>query len=170
MVGSPGTPLPSSSTVEFPPPIPATPEFAGPTPPPRRPRRWGRIVVVIVVVVLILGVISYLSLGPSPDVLVTGINFSSPDNTCGLDGATDYGFNASSGTSMEFTYEISGNNTTSGGSAACTIHSVSTTTAGFSISGANVPLSIPVNSSQLLSFSVNMPGSSYTGILTLVIT
>jgi hypothetical protein len=147
----------------------ATPYATTAPPPPPRPRRWGRIVVAIVAVILILGVI-FLFLAPSPNVIVTGINFSSPDDACGLNGATDYGFNASSGTSMQFTYQLSGNNTTDGGTSACTINSLTTSTPGFSISGANVPLAIPANSTQLLSFSVNMPSSSYTGILTFVLT
>ena len=101
----------------------------------------------------------------APQVEVTGINFASPDNACGLDGATDDGFNATPGDSFQLTYSIPNNS-----SALCTISAVTTSTPGFSISGANVPLAIPANGSQLLSFSVNLPNSAYVGILTLVIT
>jgi hypothetical protein len=126
--------------------------------------------VLVVVLVLVVGVVAFFLLPSPPNVEVTGINFSSPDNACGLDGATDTGFNLSTSQSIQFTYEIAGNNTTAGGTAACTINSVSTPTPGFSVTGANVPLSIPANSTQLLSYSVNTPGSAYTGVLTIVIT
>jgi hypothetical protein len=125
------------------------------------------------VVILVLGVVSFLAIPPAPpvNVIVTGINFDSPDNACGLAGATDYGFNASTNQSLPFTYQISGaNNTTSGGTMACTISGITTSTSGFTITGANVPLSIPANASQLLSFEVNTPALPYTGVLTFVIT
>jgi hypothetical protein len=131
------------------------------------------VIVVIVAVFLVIGVISYLAAPSASGVVVTGINFESPDNVCGLNGATDTGFNASTGSSVQFTYQISGNNTTFNGvngTAACEIHSISTNTPGFTLSGANTPLAIPANSSPLLSFSVSMPGSDYTGVLTFVLT
>lgn len=160
----PSAPLPTS------PPPPWNPQpYQGPTSGPPQRRRGMRIVVIVVVVILIVGVLAFLLL-PSSNVVVTGINFSSPDDACGLDGATDFGFNDTTDDSVSFTYQISGNNTTDGGTAACQINSVSTSTPGFSISGANVPLSIPANTSQLLSYSVNTPDSPYTGVLTIVLT
>jgi len=173
----------SVSSAPLPPatPPPPPPGGWGPSPygggpiggPPRRSRARTVLIVVavVVVVLLVIGVAAYLLLPAAPPAInVTGINFQSPDDACGLNGATDTGFTANESQAMEFTYQISGNNTTNGGTAACTIHTVSTSTPGFSVSGANVPLSIPVNSSQLLSFSVTMPSSSYTGVLTLVMT
>ncbi len=149
----------------------AAPQYDSPTAPgPRRPR-MVQVAAVVVAVILVVGVIVFL-LPPAPgaSVTVTGIAVSSPDDACGLNGATDDGFNATVGQSIQFTYDISGNSTISGGTAACTIESVSTTTPGFSVTGANVPLSIPANSIQQLSFTMNLPGSAYTGVLTLVIT
>jgi hypothetical protein len=147
-------------------------------PPPPRRRGLGHTVLVIIVVfiaiLLVFGVVAYL-LVPAPSsaiVEVTGINFQSPDNACGLNGAVDTSdYNTTAGVSFTLSYTLSGPNATSGGgTTACTISTVSTTTSGFSISGANVPLSIPANSSQVFSFTVNPPGTAWTGTLTIVLT
>ncbi len=125
----------------------------------------------MIVIFLVIGVLAYLLYPTSTNnVVVTGINFYSADDVCGLNGATSSGFNASTGSSIELSFSIEGNNTTNGGNAACEIHSINTTTPGFSISGANVPLNIPVNSSPTLSFSVSVPSSPWTGVLTIDLT
>jgi len=128
------------------------------------------VVAVVIVVLLLIGVVGYLLAPPAANVNVTAINFYAADDVCGLDGATSDGFNASTGSSVELSFSISGNNTTNNGTAACEIETLTTSTAGFSVSGANVPLQVPVNSSPVLSFSVSVPSSSYTGVLTLVLT
>ena len=131
------------------------------------------ILVIFVVAILVLGVLADLLLpvsSSSSNVIVTGINFYSADDACGLNGATDTGFNASTNQSIEFTYSISGNNTTSGGTAPCEIENIGTTTAGFTVTGANTPLVVPANSSVDFSFAVNTPPDPYTGVLTLVLT
>jgi hypothetical protein len=126
---------------------------------------------VFVVIILVVGVVAYLFIPAPASVEITGINFQSPDDACGLDGAVDPSYyNVTAGQSFSLSYELSGNNTTSGGTAACEVNSVSTSTSGFSISDANVPLAIPENSTQILSFTVNPPGSSFTGVLTLILT
>jgi len=156
-----------------PPPPPAwgTPPYMGPPPVAPRRRVWLWVLVAIVVIFLVIP-IAFLSFAPTaPSVVVTGINFQSPDNACGLDGATDYGFNASTSQTVSFTYAIYGPNATSGnGTLACQIMGVATSTPGFSVTGANVPLSIPANATQDLSYNVITPGSSYTGVLTIVVT
>lgn len=160
-------------------PLPAAPSFppppnygyVPPAPPPRR-HRWGLIAVVIIVAFLVIGGLLFFLL-PGGSIQVTVINFVSPDNTCGLDGAQDYGFNDSLGATIGFQYDIGGNNTTAGpnATAACEIHSVSTPTAGFSISNANVPLIVPANvTSQVLSYTVTCPTSNFDGPLTIVLT
>jgi len=129
------------------------------------------VLVVIVVVILILGVVSYLLLPTSsPNINITGVNFFSTDDACGLNGATASGFTANSSQAYPLSFYISGNNTTNGGTAACTINSVSTSTPGFSITGANVPLPVPENESPLLSFTLNCPSSPYSGVLTIEVT
>lgn len=102
--------------------------------------------------------------------MVTGIDYQSPNDVCGLAGATDTGFNASEGQVVEFEYEVAGNSTSNGGTAACTISAITATTPGFSISGANVPLLIPANATENFWFNVTCPSSPYTGILTIVLT
>jgi len=176
MAQAPSAPLPTGQAPAGPPAGWAPPPYpgGGPYAPPRRGRSRTVLIVVcvIIVVLLVVGVVAtlFLQSSTSPNINVTGINFVSPDDVCGLNGATDTGFSGNSSQSIEFTYQISGNTTTNGGTAACTIHSVSTTTPGISLTGANVPLVIPVNSSQILMFAVNMPSGSYTGVLTLVMT
>jgi hypothetical protein len=130
------------------------------------------ILVVFVVLILVAGVVSYFLLPSPANVEITGVNFQSPDDACGLDGATDTSwYNTSAGTSFVLSYLIGGPNASSGtGTVACQITSVNTTTAGFSITGANVPLPIPANTTQTLAFTVNPPGSAFTGVLTLVLT
>lgn len=130
------------------------------------------VLVIFVVLILVAGVVYYL-LAPAPaNVEITGVNFQSPDNACGLNGAVDPSwYNTTTGTSLVLSYEIGGPNATSWtGTLPCTIASVNTTTAGFSITGANTPLHIPANATQILSFTVNPPGSAFTGALTLVLT
>lgn len=118
------------------------------------------VVAVVIVALLLIG-----TLLPGPSISVTGINFVSSDNACGLNGATDYGFNGTAGGNLELTYSLFNNATTT-----CTISNITTSTAGFSITGANTPLSIPANGTQLFSFQINFPNNSYTGVLTLVLT
>jgi len=118
------------------------------------------VLVVFVVVILVAGVVSFL-LAPTPaNVEITGINFQSSDNTCGFGGAFDPNYyNTTAGTSFSISYYVTGNNSTAG-TGACEIHSVTTSTPGFSISGANLPLVVLANSTQILTFTVNPPGSA----------
>lgn len=161
-----------------PPPIPSAPPamppggYGYPYPPVRAPRRrrtWVVVVVVIVVVILLVGVLALVTSPPAID--VTGINFVSPDNVCGLAGETSYGFNGTAGQNTELSFQIFNglpNNATVG----CTMSTLTASTPGFSVSGANLPLTVPPgeNSSQILSFQVNFPSNGYTGVLTLVVT
>ena len=175
-LSSVSAPLPSSSA----PPLAPPPTGWGmgapvPAPPPRR-RGLGRtiliVLVVLVVVILVAGVISYLLAPSPPNVEIAGVNFQSPDNACGLNGAFDSGYyNTTAGTSITLSYDLTGPNSTSGnGTLACMIFTVTTTTPGFSISGANVPLSVPANATQIFTFTVNPPGNAWTGTLTVVVT
>ena len=179
-LGPAAPPLPSSLAPPPPPPPPAPAWATGRAGPPGRPRRsLGRTIlialVVIIVIIVVIAVIAYL-LAP-PAVTITGVNFQSADNACGLNGGSDpTQYNESAGQSFSLSYSILGPSVSYGnasipnGTAACEIQTLTTTTPGFSISGANVPLSIPVNASQILSFNVNPPGSAYTGVLTIFLT
>lgn len=173
LTASGAQPLPSLTPPPPPPSGPAPGQYGAP--PPRRRRSAARTVliifVVLVVVLLVAGVVSYL-LTPAPaNIVIAGINFQSPDNACGFNGAYDPNYyNTTAGSSFSISYDVSGVNVTGGGTAACTITTVTTSTPGFSISGANVPLSIPVNSTQIFTFTVNPPGSAWTGTLTVILT
>ncbi|MGA8663700.1 MAG: hypothetical protein WB809_01320 [Thermoplasmata archaeon] len=139
-------------------------------PAPRR-RSRARLIVLVVVVVLIVGVVGFLFYEGSQTITVTSINFTSPDDTCGLDGASFYGFNDTLSDTVQLGFPVQGNNTTSGGTSACTIHTVTTPTGGFSIASANTPLSIGVNdTSAVLWLNITLPSSAYNGALTLTVT
>jgi len=151
-----------------------------PPPPSHRPSR-GRTILIIfavfVVIILVVSVLFYLllpvtvsSTGTTPAITVTVVNFVSPDNTCGLDGATSAGYTANASETDTFEYGIDGNNTTGGGTSACIVHSVTTSTSGFGLWGANVPLVIGINETRYLWFNVTTPNSSYNGPLTFVLT
>ena len=176
-LGGASTPLPSSTMpAPMPPPVGWGTGAPVPAPPPPRRRGVGRtvliIVVVFVVILLVFGIIAYLTAPSSATVEVTGINFQSPDNACGLDGAVDSSYyNTTAGNSFTLSYDLTGPNATSGnGTLACSIQTINTTTAGFSITDANVPLSIPANTTQIFTFTVNPPNSAWTGTLTVVLT
>lgn len=149
----------------------AYPPAAPPPPPRRRLLLW--IIVGFVVLILVVGAILIATAPPAVtyNVVVTGINFASPDNVCDLAGATGEGFNATTNSSVELSFYVSGPNDTSGsGTMACNITTIEADTAGFTVSGANVPLNIPANASPLLSFDVETPVDPFTGVLTLVLT
>jgi hypothetical protein len=126
-------------------------------------------VVIIVVVIFVVGVLAFLLLPGAPAIQVGTIVVESADNVCGLDGATASGFNASTGNTVPLAFGINGTaGPTPGSSLPCNITSLTTSTAGFNITGANLPLVIPANATETLIFNVVCPGSPYTGDLTLV--
>jgi len=112
---------------------------------------------VVVAVVLIVVMVDLANTAIS----VTAIDYTSHDDACGINGDTQPGYTGGSGGSEEITITLGG------GPAGCTVTTVSTTTAGFSISGANVPLKVPSQGSARLSFTVTSPTASYSGVLTL---
>lgn len=120
-----------------------------------------------------MGVIGYLALPSSPAINVTVITFQSPDNPCGIAtpaNASWQGFTANASQVVWLLFSIGGNFTAGGGTASCTISTVSSATAGFSVSGADLPLSIPVNTNETLQFNVTCPSSAYNGVLNLAVT
>ena len=146
------------SSTAAPPPPPAQ----GSGPPPRKSRKllWIGIGIVVVVVIVVIAALAYIG---STKVDVTAINFTSADNACGMAGNTMSGFTTSTGGTQSITLSITNSNIL----LSCTVTSVTANTSGFSISGANTPLTIPAGGSESLSFTVTAPGSSYTGVLTI---
>ena len=101
--------------------------------------------------------------GGSVVVDVTAINIVSSDNACHLNGNTFSGYTTAGGGSEQDTLTIPNNNLL----LSCTVTSVSATTSGFSISGANTPITIPAGGSEAISFAIGSPSTAYTGVLTL---
>jgi hypothetical protein len=148
------------------PPLPAQAPYTPPQAwaartPPKKPNRtlWIVIVVVVVAAVAVIALVAYIA---SSDVDVTAINLVSTDDACSVTGHTFGGFTAGRSTSEVRTLSIPNS-----GSSACTITSVDTLTLGFSVSGANVPLTIPAEGTESLSFTIGVPPFAYTGVLTL---
>ncbi len=141
------------------------------TPPPRRRSRLLLILVVVVVIIVVIGVVSYVFAPAAPTIQISQINFASPDNVCGLDGATASGFVANTTNVVPLSFDVDGANTSSGsGTLPCNIETVTTTTPGFSITNASVPLAVPANETVILSFNVVCPSSSYSGALDITLT
>jgi hypothetical protein len=119
------------------------------------------IVVGIVLVIVVIAVLASLG-SVSAAVDVTAINVTSSDNACGVDGHSFSGFTTNSGGAVQDTLTVRNTNTFQ----TCSIQSVSTTTSGFSLSGANTPISIPAGGTQSLSFTIHAPSGSYNGVVT----
>lgn len=96
-------------------------------------------------------------------VSITAINITSGDNACDQNGHSFPGLNTlpAWGSAVD-TLTIHNSGYVQG----CTISSVSSTTPGFSISGANTPLTIPYDGTESLSFTISAP-FSYSGALTI---
>jgi len=136
--------------------------YAAPPPPPPKKSRKLLWIIIGVVVVIVVVVIVVISLAASSSITVTAINFTSSDNACGANGHSEAGFTTSGGGSVSYTLSVTNGNIL----LSCTISSVSATTSGFSISGANVPLTIPAGGTESLSFTITAPSGSYNGVLT----
>ena len=157
---APATPPPPVTYQPAPPP--AVVYAAPPPPPPKKSRKLLWIIIGVVVVIVVI-VIVVISLAASSSVTVTAINFTSSDNACGANGHSESGFTTSGGGSVSYTLSVTNGNIL----LSCTISSVSATTSGFSISGANVPLTIPAGGTESLSFTITAPSGSYNGVLTI---
>ena len=117
--------------------------------------------VVVIFVVYILAQ-SYVAQS-STAVSVTAINVTSSDDACGSNGHSFNGFTTGVGGTISQTFTITNGDII----LSCTISTVSATTSGFSVSGANAPLTIPAGGTESLSFTITAPGSAYTGVLTI---
>ncbi len=133
-------------------------------PPPKKSHKmlWIGIIIGVVIVIIVIGVLAYVGSNAN-SVDVTAINITSSNNACGVSGHSFSGFTTNPGGKIQDTIIIGNGNIL----LSCTINSVAATTSGFSISGANVPLSIPAGGTQSLSFTIIAPGSSYNGVLTI---
>ena len=124
----------------------------------KRKRGLVGIVAIVVVIALVAGGIFYFT-----SVNVSSVGYKSNDNACGAAGLTGSGFLTLPGKSVHVSQDIMNPDP----SYSCIIRSVNVTTAGFTISGANTPLTIPPYSTLALTFTVKTPGSPYAGVLTI---
>ena len=161
-----GAPVTSGAAPAAPTGVAAQPQPVYLTPVPPKKRKWVWVVVAVVVVIVIV-IIAFLALAflvvSSTSINVTAINVTSSDNACGTNGQTSLGFTTSSGGAEQYTVSITNSNLVF----SCTIASVSATTSGFSLSGANLPLTIPAQGTESVSFTIHCPSGSYNGILTI---
>lgn len=149
-----------------PPPTPTM--YQAPAPPPAKKKHgalyWVALVLgIIVLVVIVIVAAGLLLYAAAPKVTVTAINFTSSDDACGTNSQTDLGFSTTGGSTYQESYIVTNSNFI----LSCTISSIGATTSGFSISGANVPLTIAAGGSQTLSFTIHVPSGSYNGVLTI---
>jgi hypothetical protein len=125
----------------------------------------------IVVFFVIVAAIGFFLVPAAPAINVTEITFLSTDDACGLANSTWDGFTANSSQVLYIGFpNLTGPAITGGGTNACTIMTVGTPTAGFSVANANVPLNIPKNTSETLLLNLTCPSSSFNGVLDLSVT
>jgi hypothetical protein len=127
------------------------------------------ILVGVIVVILVISVIGYVAQPPTSAVNVTEITFQSADDACGQANSEWEGFGANLSQVEWLAFSVGGNTTSGGGTAACAISSVASATTGFSVTGADVPLTIPANTNETLQFNVTCPSTSYNGVLTIAL-
>lgn len=149
------------------PPAPPSVGIGAPRPP-AKDHTILIVVILVVVIVVVLAVVAIAALGFFSGFVKSTVSVSQVDwtgsNSCGgLPGSTTHGFLVFSGGSISYSVVV-----TNGNPSACTINSVTASTAGFSVSGANVPLTVPASNTLTLTFSIAVP-SSYSGVLTLVV-
>lgn len=181
---APSSPLPSGGVPGVPPPPPSGPPYGTSpygapaygtppysAPPPARPKRrlWLYIVVGIVVFFVVIAAIGFFLIPTAPAINVSEIVFLSSDNACGLQNSAWDGFTANTTQVLYLGFNLTGPTNSSGGTEACTIAALSADTAGFSLAGANVPLSIPQNGNETLEFNLTCPSSSFSGVLNLLV-
>ena len=164
-------PLPSSGASTAPGPFPAgstagVPGAMRPTPP--RPSRTLVVVVILVVLFLVVGVIAFAGiLTPALPVQVSAIFVYAPHNTCGLNLTPIYfpGFNSSKGANETLDFSMPNYNTS-----ACVVHAAATNTSGFALYNVQAPVTIPGSSSASMNITIHAPSSSYSGVMSLVLT
>jgi hypothetical protein len=118
---------------------------------------FGALAVVVIAIVLI-GRVAFVSTVKAATVKVSAVNFSSGDYACGTDGDSGPGFattpNATIQEAFSFTDPLLD---------PCTIGSVSVTTPGFNLTGADTPSTIPADTVDSLTFVLHVPSQGCDG-------
>jgi hypothetical protein len=122
---------------------------------------------VVVLVVVVAVIVAFHFLAPSPQVDVQEIDVWAPSNVCGLNVTliSYNGFTDMPGASDDFQFQVENYNAT-----ACTLSHVDTNTSGFSLTNAQLPLTVAAGQSQFLNVTVNLPQGAFDGNLNLIYT
>jgi hypothetical protein len=125
------------------------------------------VIIAVVVVILIVGLLAVLYWESATSAIQVGeIDIWAPDNVCGLDANPIYffGFNSSTGAGQSIDFDMPNFNATP-----CSVTTVTTNTTGFTLSGVQVPLSIPASGSASMNITITAPASPFAGSLNLVL-
>ena len=116
------------------------PKDLGPKTPPEPPERPYMAVLVIVIAILLVAVYVgfYLPTLNNP-VNITSLNFASSDDACGTNGLMWGSYSVGLHAVIPFAFSVQNENS----AVACTIRYITTTTTGFTVNGANTPLTVP---------------------------
>lgn len=126
------------------------------------PERPYKAILVIAIILVAIGLVAYVYLPTlNNKVNVTEVTVSSADNACGLNGTSWGGLSAPLGATIGFDFAVNNDNS----SHSCTISAISALTVGFSVSSANVPMTVPADSLGEVSFAIAVPAHPYSGAL-----
>ena len=118
------------------------------------------------VVALIVVAVAFYGIAAASGVQVSAVNWSG-SNTCGgLSGSTTSGFTGAEGTTESLTIAALSNLDPI---LSCTIDAVTSTTAGFLVTGGNFPLTIAPGGEASLNVRVLLPPAGYSGVLSLAV-
>lgn len=106
--------------------------------------------------------ISPITSPPSPEVNVVLVDVQSPDNACGLNGATEPGFSGS-GTSFTVVWTIYG---PVGG---CTLSDIAALTTGVTAEVPGLPIQIASEVNQSVNVTFELPSGEYNGIIQVMV-
>ncbi len=124
-----------------------------------RGRIWVAVGLALVVVVALLAIWAYLTFLQGT-VTVSRIEFLWPNSPCEFNEGNLSGFSTYSGGVVHEELGIPNDNAST-----CQVSSVTAKTPGFGISNANTPLTIKREQTGTLSFTVDLPKASYSGVL-----
>ncbi|MGA8302592.1 MAG: hypothetical protein WA691_00020 [Thermoplasmata archaeon] len=124
------------------------------------------VVAVVVAITLIVLAVAYFLAITNFGIDVSGVSWGGSNSCAGLSGQTTPGFTGHNGGTASYSVTLSNQDPLS----SCTIHSISATTPGFSVTGGNLPLTISAGGSATLALTIDLPSSNFSGIIELVVT
>lgn len=161
------SPPPQQPQYPIPPPGTAPPLYY--LPPPMPPRKsWTALIVVIVIILAVVGLAAAVYVLTSHTVHVTAENISITGATNCWTSTTGSGETVPGGTTFTTTWILS---YTAGpfDPSSCTVQGVSLGTPGFTLSSANVPLTVLDGGNQTLTLRIVAPNADFTGALSIIV-